>query len=294
MFSTISTTFRAFSTLLFLLLTIPVSSTDTSLLFDPGPSHNCFSYDGPSNQQNTVTDGCHDLHGTGHTDDESAPTWHVGQYGLDYSLRGKYPGFDRTVSGNDGTPLTLEFTTNVRTKDDCGVTIHENGLNYDYPGYAIDKQYPSDTQYNLHDYDEIHVSYDVEIINATSPDAGYKCPYQRTYWLTDFIYYFNDTCDESNVADCSADGKRVFSIKLFDPRIPDRVDQPSDARFEHACPDMSFCSLMVNEAPRLKVEQQTHVELEFKGLIEKWSAALNHTGNADNGSADRFPLSAYL
>ena len=274
-----------------LIVTQKAIASDTSMLFDPGPSFYCWEYtntaDGgsPVNTTKTTSD-CPHFAGTGH----SGSSWFTDQYGWVADEQKQYPGYDVEVAGTSGTPLAVTLTNNARTRGDCGVTVFEVAFTYLYDGFSFTKQ-PNGWEYNLNDYEEILVDYDIEIVSTTPADSSYACKYQRNYITTDFIYYYNTTC-HSTAINCDAEYKRVFSLKHFDP-TNNNIDDPTDQKFQNACPSAGFCSLQVNEELRLSASPGTqHMSLEFKGLIEKWSAALNHSDGST--SARGVPATAKI
>ncbi|KAJ7041357.1 hypothetical protein C8F04DRAFT_1302187 [Mycena alexandri] len=234
--------------------------TDFQLLFNPGPSFKCLTFRESSPQLGTsfpYTDDSQCGMISGFTV-ANAPTFNYNW------IKGTLNPSDGPVGGGGGSPFTITLLNDAQNVGQCG-TLQEVQVGYDFPGSAIRKMEPSDVQYDLSLYDQWIVSYDVFIHVPTLPDVEAQgCQgFNRKYLETDFIYYWTP---------CSgcAPVKNVISVIHYNPIHTNAALGPfqEDGGYR----------IQINGPPSLVPGQMTHVALDFKAILQKYSTELCHNG----------------
>ncbi|KAJ7599876.1 hypothetical protein C8J56DRAFT_909028 [Mycena floridula] len=234
--------------------------TDLQLLFNPGPSFKCLTFGERSPQLGTSFS---------YTDDSqcslvsgfniaNAPTFNYNW------IKGTLNPGDGPVLGGGGSPITISLVNEAQNVGQCG-TLQETQVGYDFPGSAIRKIEPSDVEYDLASYDQWIVSYDAFLHVPSLPDSqALGCGgFNRKYLETDFIYYWTRCAGCPRV-------KNLISVIHYNPIHTNAALGP----FE----DSEGYRIQINGPPSLVAGQTTHVALDFKAILQKYSTELCHKG----------------
>ena len=232
-------------------------STNTSLFFDPGPRHLCYTFSNNTSDNPPTSEDFSQCSSTG--------TPHPPAWSFSWFRAGQE--FDGFTCGGNGEPITVTMINNAQDAGDCD--LHETTLSYDYPGFAIQKLVPSGNQYNLALYDQWVIEYDVTIQpdNTDCPDCPGCDGYNRKYLTTDFIYYWSE-CDS-----CTSI-KNLISIIHYNPIHTMAALGP----YEEA----DGYRLQINGPPTITEGTTGHVALDFKEILLKYSSELCHGGVVPN------------
>ncbi|KAJ7270325.1 hypothetical protein C8J57DRAFT_1321611 [Mycena rebaudengoi] len=239
---------------------VGAAPTDFQLLFNPGPGFKCLTFTERSPQLGasfTYTDDSECGLISGFTV-ANAPTFNYNW------IKGQLDPSDGPVGGGGGVPIGLTLLNDAQGVGECG-TLQEVQVGYDFPGSAIRKMEPSDVQYDLSLYDQWIVSYDAFLHVPSLPDAEAQgCGgFNRKYLETDFIYFWTPC------AGCSA-VKNLISVIHYNPIHTNAALGPfaEDGGFR----------IQINGPPSLVPGQTTHVALDFKAILQKYSTELCHRG----------------
>ena len=246
-------------TMLFAMFSITTSWAEqqgSKILYDPGPNHLCYSYtDLTKTDHSSVYSDFSHCQAIGVP---AGPAWTFSWFNSDVSFN----GFD---VGKNSQPTKVTLINNAEGYGNCDSAI-EPSLQYNYPGFAI-KKLNQDTgqQYDLSQFDQWIVEYDVTVHrdNTTCPNCPGCGGYNRKYLTTDFIYYWSQ-CDG-----CPAI-KNLISIVHYNPI-------PTHARlgpYEEA----GGYRIQINGPPTLVEGQKSHVAIDFREILLRYSTELCHSG----------------
>lgn len=146
-------------------LVIAQAPTQTApIIIDQGPTRSCFNWgSGPetTNHPTSTADSCPGPSGA----------FNLGNDGWNYPSEWDInPGWYASVSGADGTPLTVDLVNDGKDTD-CDRAL-EVALSFDYPGSAL---YDNLTTTDLSQYDSIIVEYDAVIKYADTTQSTCNC-----------------------------------------------------------------------------------------------------------------------
>ncbi|MEU3535668.1 RICIN domain-containing protein [Streptomyces murinus] len=238
----------------------------SSLLYDPGPAHDCYALvveDPPD--KNTTPDpgrtssaGCGAFAGTEEFTRKSPerPTWDIGTYGWNTSNWGTSPGYSFTTRTAAKTVTMQNDASGV-----CG--LHETNVSYTYPDSQL-KPGP-DRAYRTAADGRINVSYRAKI-QQTKP---FTCGEKRALLTTDLIF------EDSEHGSAHPD---VISVVHYDPgtfKAPDSNGVVWYTRDDTTmtCPD--GCRVMVRAPDLMKDATWASIDDDFSQLFDKYVDYVN-------------------
>ncbi|MEU8934301.1 hypothetical protein AB0D30_31000 [Streptomyces sp. NPDC048409] len=235
-----------------------------SIVYDPGPTHRCWSVSHESSGASTDPDtsGCAPLDQPERTDTncqwfpytgrygDACPSWRFVTIGWEENKLRKTPGYDARVTGAEGKPLTLQMRNSARKAGDCD--LREVAFSYEYTGSSLRRD-PADHQpYNFAD-GRLRVSYDAYLRHS----GGFACSEKRAILTTDLIY--------------EAHGKKnVISVVHYDPGHFAGAGK-NGVLWSNHCSD--GCRVTV-AGQRVAPGRTTAVSVDFTALAAKYSAYL--------------------
>ncbi|MFJ4961820.1 ricin-type beta-trefoil lectin domain protein [Streptomyces sp. NPDC088729] len=163
------------------------SAGSYDLLYDPGPSHNCWGRivdDDPNKSDPTRvnTSGCGPFAADKEfqrsvNQPEKSPTWDMGTLGWNTADWGRTPGF--SFSAQTGSK-TVNMT-NSAANSDCG-PLRETNVSYTYQNSQL--RWGSDRKKLTLGDGNVNVSYNASVRQSGS----FTCPEKRAILTTDFIF----------------------------------------------------------------------------------------------------------
>ncbi|MFH8342583.1 ricin-type beta-trefoil lectin domain protein [Streptomyces sp. AM6-12] len=258
----------------------PAADTDSyPLLYDPGPSHDCWgrNVDDDSTKKDTAhenTSGC----GAFAPDKEfqrdmaqpqSTPTWDEGTLGWGVSDRGATPGY--SFSAQTGAK-TVTMVNNAAGTD-CG--LRETNIGYTYQNSQL-RWGPDRRKLTLGD-GQVNVSYDATVHQT----ADFTCPTKRAILTTDFIFDNTVTGQPAVLSVVHYDAENRFSGSKSGSVLWDTLNS------DHTCDAGYGCRVMVKSPTAMLGDgQKGSVADDVSGLFDQYADYLN----PQNLPKDKFSL----
>jgi hypothetical protein len=250
-----------------------IAPTDTQMLLDPGPRHLCYQFSDVHKDSNTTRTSksvsqCSQVPGYA-----ECPTW-------EYSWFNAGQKHEDLMTGGNGSLINVTLINNAE-----GVSeLSEVSLDYLYPGCAI-QRWSNSTQYNLLNYDQWILEYDLQIRiqnnaciqnkkrssprswNHTSANFS-GCSNAQQFLSTEFVYQWPDPeCSNLKNASCTMLNNTMSAIHYY----------PTDSNnktglFEGA----NMSKIVFQQWPRLNIDVETRVSLDFSSLFRQYTPQICH------------------
>ncbi|MCK8677390.1 ricin-type beta-trefoil lectin domain protein [Streptomyces lichenis] len=248
-------------------------SAPVSLLYDPGPAHDCYSMlvedppdgDVTPDPARVSSRGCGAFAGTEEftRNEPTRPTWDLGTYGYGRGQWGRSPGyaFSQTPQ-NGGASKTVTMTNDATAL--C--RFRETNVSYTYSGAQL-RPGPDRRPVTMAD-GRVDVSYRAKV----SQRGGFSCQggERRALLTTDVI--LEDSYH-------GASRPHVISVVHFDPGKfrpvqPDGVMWSTLPKGATECP-ASGCRVMVRDTEQLTDSTRKAVSVDFSRLFQQYQSHLN-------------------
>lgn len=174
----------------------------------------------------------------------------------------KSPGYDASVIGSDGSPLTVSLANNAKGAS-CDIGPEVN-MGYNY----WDMLDPRTKTEDLYEYDEIIIEYDIIIKTATAQkdcsclkgDGSQGCvEWWKTQFFLDLLFYQGNKPKQDFL---------VLSIRVFDPQ------NSPDNHWSTGGDDFGYRWQYTDNKVNTKEGARGHVRIDAKHLIMSSNAEL--------------------
>ncbi|OAQ60135.1 3-oxo-5-alpha-steroid 4-dehydrogenase protein [Pochonia chlamydosporia 170] len=235
--------------------------TETApLIINQGPTNRCWSWYAEPSDYGSPPDKETNCYG-----DNMYGRFNLATYGWRYpNDYQKSPGYDGSVTGANGSPLTISLTNNAKNANCTGVEIN---LSYDYPTAAL---YANVSDTDLSQYDSVIIEYDAYVKSATISQSECSClengkascpSWWKSQFTTDILFYQGPNKDFN-----------VISVRNFDPQNNGNsyFNAAGGHRYQYSDHQIQPVS-----------GTRAHVRLDAKHLIASYSSQLCQGGSTN-------------
>lgn len=244
-----------------LLATKTLAQTPTAtapLIINQGPTNRCWSWYAEPSDYGSPPDKETNCYGS-----NMYGRFNLATYGWHYPDQyQKSPGYSGSVTGANGSPLTISLTNNAKNTNCTGLEIN---LSYDYPTAAL---YANVSDTDLSQYDSVIIEYDIFIKSAITSQSECSCldngkstcpSWWKSQFTTDILFYQGPKRDFN-----------VISVRHFDPQNNGKsyFNAAGGHRYQYSDHQIQPVS-----------GTRAHVRLDAKHLIASYSSQLCQGGS---------------